>query len=255
MRETLLGTWTLAPAGYELDPRVQDKMTKAMLSDFRVLNPCIAELKSGVIESRIAAHSSGLVLSAWLKELPQLELDLCLKSGRSVMDLYSTEAERLLKSIKACRELVAVAVNPHVTSSEIRDLSSTNPLLVHLRRRARAKQSRTPVINDIGLQSALTSFPLGLVRRIKAKVVALTPKKCSLQDMQILNPVENDSTLVFPRSLLMTRPELHRNRAVVMELLHSMESGQATSMDVVVLLDWTNGQPQKLELRNLVPRQ
>lgn len=255
MRELLLGTWTLAPAGYELEPTIQDKLTKAMLDDFRMLNPCVAELKASMVESRIAAQHSGLVLSAWLKELPQMELDLRLKSGRSVTDLYSMDVERTLQSIQSSREHVAMAVSPHITSSEIRDLSSSYPLLVRLRRRSKAKQSRTPVIADIGLRAAATSFSLGLVRTIEATVAALTPGHCRLQNVQITTPMEDDSSLIFPKTTEMARPAMQKNGDAVMELLSTMESGLTVSMDVMVLLDWASGQPHKLELRKIHPRQ
>lgn len=251
MRETILGTWPLAPAGHELDPLVQDRLTEAMLRDLRLLNPCIKNLKASSIQSRIAAIPSGLVLSAWLVETPQLEFELRTKSGKPVTDLYSIDADTLKESIKATGGHINTALNPHITSADIRDLISVNPLLGHLRRRSRSKQTRTPVVNAVGLHSTVTSFSLGLVRKIEASVVAMLPQQCLLQDVGILTPSEDDLTLVFPKKIPMSRPSSIEDRQFVWDLLSCLETGRKISVDVLVLLDWATGQPKSIEFRGL----
>jgi hypothetical protein len=249
MRETPLATWTLAPPGIELEATVQDRLIQAMMDDFKMLNPCIKNLKATNVQSRIAGTADGLVLTAWAKELPQLEFAFRDRNTSAVTDLFSLEVDLLQKSVRNNEEVVATALNPHLTPAEVRDLASVNPLLAHLRKRSKAIRTRTPVINEVGLASSIPNFALALVRRIEATVVALLPQHCKLQQVKIVRSSDDDITLVFPKSILMTRPNIAANLDCAMHLLSCLESTQTITIDSLVLLDWASGQPRSIEFR------
>lgn len=249
MREEMIKCWLLAGKNDVLPPQHESKRRNAMLNDFLLLHPCIKRFRGTEIQGRIHSGDLGLLFSVWLVERSQLELEL--RGLRFSADLFSHELQELRNSVHAEPESVANALSPLFDAAQLRELVCSYPEVASLRSRARARGTRTPVIDEAGLLSSQSILSRGDVTRIKARVHDLKPQVARLSDIEVDTGQDGLALLEFPRFIEMSRPSMNDNRHVNRKLLTALDSHTFLHFTVLIDFDAATGQPVRLDLRSL----
>jgi hypothetical protein len=249
MREELIKCWLLANKNDVLSPVQESQRRQAMLDDFRLLNQCVAHFRGSEIQGRIHSGDPGLLFSIWLVERSQLELEM--RGIRLSADLFASELKELKNSVIAEPEMVANALSPLLDAAQLRELVRSHPEVASLRLRARARMTRTPVIDEAGLKLFQCTLPRGGLVQIMANVHDLKPRVARLFDVKVVSEHEHLPLLEFPRFIEMSRPTVNDSLGVNEALVQALDSQTPLSLTVLIDFDSATGQPARLSFRKL----
>lgn len=262
-RTVSLGCLQIDFTGERLTPQQMLDLQSRKTAD--VMNFChpLRVLQHSTFESSIYSVDGQVTLEFFLNEscyyaLPQEYLPVVqddLKIPRK--DPFESELDNVLDALEMAPTHLILALSPSVNRATLRAYAPRAAQLRELRRVASGLSGTTPMLPGFNGPTTLNIprvpkyLPTGSRVQISANVKGISPGEACLEKIQVLqqDAVEASS---LPATMTLVR-RIHGPGVVhSMEILEAHDHGHRLHFEVVVVDDWVDGSPRKLDLLRVI---
>lgn len=250
LREEHLKSVLFIPLGLELAPADVERRREAHCKDFQDLYLRSLHLTQGHIVYRQTALPNGVHLSFYLREFPQLNLNLPVaKAHRGLSDGFANEVRLLRDQIEGDPYAIALARSTVVDPEDLRGQTPMSVQWRVIRKILRSRRRRSLLAFEAGqtMEGLDTIHRHGKEATVAGYVTALFPGSVELTDVSLEEPDNKDvSGVCFPRRILMSRPTSWEGEDLINSFAYALDKKCRISLRVVIAWDSADGQPRYL---------
>jgi hypothetical protein len=209
--------------------------------------PCLKSLKASVLQLNFEPSSTHVWLAAYLVEPPQPSLNF--RSSAGDADLFEEDCARAREDLSSIESRMTLAISPGIDPSGDIDIVTTRERLKKSLRSGPVVTWSTSESETLPLQQLPSVLPVGASKSVPVQVLSMSKiwaKVVLLEDIYVelteLFRIERGSIMKLTR-----RGEFREAESGAI-LQNAMDGPAPLMVEVVVVLDWSSGKPQELEL-------